>query len=43
VYLDDMITRGKLNIDPSKIKAILKWSTPTNVCNEHNTYRNIYN
>jgi hypothetical protein len=31
VYLGHVIDGGELKIDYSKIKAILKWPTPTNV------------
>jgi hypothetical protein len=31
VYLGHVIGGGELKIDPTKIEAILKWPTPTNV------------
>jgi hypothetical protein len=30
VYLGHVISGGELKVDPAKIDAILRWSTPTN-------------
>lgn len=31
MYLGYVINGGKMNIDPSKMEAIMKWLVPTNV------------
>jgi hypothetical protein len=44
MYLGYMNGRGKINIDPTKMEAILKWLISTNVIElrdflgKHNTY-----